>query len=264
LTTTTLRDRLDGGTPLIGAWLQMTNPLAAEIIGRAGYDWVGLDTQHGIIGYEGMVSMLQALAVSGAPAVVRVSSNAPGEIMRALDAGAQGIIVPNIDTADDARRAVAACRYAPLGGRSWGPTRASLGVAQFTPAYGNEQVVCIVQLESVRAIENLDEILAVPGVDVVYIGPNDLAITAGIAPNLRVEDPEHRRLVTSIIDGCRRSSKVVGTHAPSPNDVGAWLEQGYGMLAVYLDLFALRQGVESALAGSRAAVDNALAATAAR
>jgi 4-hydroxy-2-oxoheptanedioate aldolase len=120
MTTRSLRAALSTCEPLFGAWLQMPNPIAAEAVGHLGFDWVGIDTQHGLIGYETMLSMLQAIAVSGTPAVVRVSGNIPGEIGRALDSGAQGIIVPLIETPEAAAQAADACRAATAAGARCG------------------------------------------------------------------------------------------------------------------------------------------------
>lgn len=242
-----LHDALRVGQPLLGAWLQTDSRLGAEIAGRSGYDWVGIDTQHGIISYDGMIQMLQAIGVSGTPVIVRVSANDSGEIARALDAGADGVIVPLVEDADGARTAVGACRYAPEGTRSWGPTRAALGVSGFTPKYGNDHAVCIVQLESTRAVDNLTEILEVPGVDAIYIGPNDLAISAGLAPDLTVQNPEHRRLVDVIVTGAKQHSIATGTHVPTPAHAGEWSSQGFSLLAVYLELPTLVHAARNAL-----------------
>ena len=136
--------------------------------------------------------MLQAVAISDTPSVVRVSGNIPGEIGRALDSGAQGVIVPLIETAEEAARAASACRYPPRGTRSWGALRPALENTAYNPAVGDHQALCFAMVETVTGVENIDEIAAVPGVDVVYVGPSDLASSAGLPPQLKLADPKHR------------------------------------------------------------------------
>ena len=251
MTTRSLREALSTGKPLLGAWLQMPNPVAAEAVGYLGFDWVGIDTQHGLIGYETLLSMLQAVAISGTPAVVRVSGNVPGEIGRALDSGAQGIIVPLVETAEAAAQAADACRYPPRGHRSWGALRPALQSVPFTPDIGDEQAVCFAMVETVTGVENIDAIAAVEGVDVVYIGPSDLASSAGLPPMLALKEDSHRELVERIAAACTKAGKWSGIHPPSP-DVGWYRDQGFNLLPVYRDLPALQEGAVASLETARA------------
>jgi len=245
-----LRKALEAGGPLLGAWLQMPNPIAAEAIGHAGFDWVGIDTQHGLIGYEALLGMLQAVAISGTPAVVRVSGNVPGEIGRALDSGAQGIIVPLVETPEAAAQAADACRYPPRGHRSWGALRPMLETVPFSPAIGDEQAVCFAMVETVAGVENIDAIAAVEGVDVVYVGPSDLASSAGLPPMLALKDDRHRQLVERIASACQAAGTWCGIHPPTP-DVAWYVDQGFSLLPVYRDLPALQEGAASSLETGR-------------
>lgn len=251
MTTGSLREALSTGRPLLGAWLQMPNPIAAEAVGHLGFDWIGIDTQHGLIGYETLLSMLQAIAISGTPAVVRVSGNIPGEIGRALDSGAQGIIVPLVETAEAAAEAADACRYPPSGHRSWGALRPALSTVPYSPAIGDEQAVCFAMVETVTGVENIDAIAAVDGVDVVYIGPSDLASSAGLPPMLALKEDSHRQLVERIAAACAKAGKWSGIHPPTP-DVGWYRDQGFNLLPVYRDLPALQEGATAALDTARA------------
>src|SRR5256714_13047251 len=131
---TTLRELWDGGDVTVGGWCAIPSAFPAELMGRCGFDWVCVDTQHGLVGYDQMALMLQALSITGTPAFVRVPWNSPGDIMKALDAGAQGVIAPVVNSAAEARQAVSACRSPPEGFRRWGPMRAALGVAGCAPA----------------------------------------------------------------------------------------------------------------------------------
>lgn len=250
MTTRSLRAALSSGAPLLGAWLQMPNPVAAEAVGHLGFDWVGIDTQHGLIGYETMLWMLQAIAVTGTPAVVRVSGNIPGEIGRALDSGAQGIIVPLIETPEAASQAADACRYPPRGRRSWGALRPALGSVPYSPEIGDEQAVCFAMVETVPGVEQIDAIAAVDGVDVIYIGPSDLASSAGLPPMLALRDPQHRELVERIAQACRDAGKWSGIHPATP-DVGWYVERGFNLLPVYRDLPALQDGAAASLETGR-------------
>jgi 4-hydroxy-2-oxoheptanedioate aldolase len=251
----TLRELWDGGEATIGGWCSIPSPFSAEMMGRSGFDWVCIDTQHGVIGYDQMVPMLQALSITATPAFVRVPWNQPDHIMKALDAGAQGVIVPMVSSEEDAQAAVAAAKYPPMGTRSWGPIRAALDVPDYAPESANRRTIVAVMIETPGGVENLDAILAVPGVDAVYVGPSDLALGHGMTPTLKVSDPEHERLIETIVDGCRRHGTLAGIHCDSVETVRRWHARGYGMFTVGSDAALMRQAaaavVAQAFEGSR-------------
>ena len=161
---------------LFNAWLMMNNPLAVELIGDAGWDCVTIDQQHGAGGNETMLSCLTAAKAAGLPAIVRVANNDPGLVGRALDAGAQGVMCPLIENVAEAEAFVQAVKYPPRGNRSWGPYRAKIGVAgdYFTTA--NRFTIACPQIETKGALDDLDAILGLKGVDMVCFGPNDLSV----------------------------------------------------------------------------------------
>ena len=235
-----LREVWDRGGASLGGWCVIPSPFAAELMGIAGFDWVCLDMQHGLIGYDAMVPMLQALSRTGTPAFVRVPWNQPDHIMKALDAGAQGVVVPMVNSVADARAATGACRYPPQGYRSWGPIRASLEVTGFNPESANREVVCAVMVETASALTDLDSILSVPGIDAVYVGPNDMAVTHGLPPNANPTDPEHRRLISSVREACDRHGIVAGIHCGTWETAAGWREEGFRMLNVASDAVFLR------------------------
>jgi 4-hydroxy-2-oxoheptanedioate aldolase len=247
----TLRELWDSGRASCGGWCVVPSPFSAELMGRCGFDWVCIDTQHGLVGYDQMVPMLQALAITGTPAFVRVRWNEPGEVMKALDAGAQGVIVPMVNSAEEARKVVGAARYPPDGYRSWGPVRASLGVDGYSPESANRRTVVAIMIETRPGLDQIDEILAVPGVDAVYVGPNDLAVTHGIAPSADVEDRAHGELVEAILEACQRRGVVPGIHCGSVATARRWLAAGFRMVNVASDGVFLRQGAAAALKGVR-------------
>jgi 4-hydroxy-2-oxoheptanedioate aldolase len=240
-----LREILNAGQPSIGGWCVMPGSFTAEVMARAGFDWVCIDLQHGLIGYHEMLPMLQAVALAGLPSIVRVPWNEPVSIMKALDAGAGGVIVPMVNSVAEAEAAVGACRYPPDGVRSWGPTRAALGVPDFSPELANRSVVCAVMVETVQALEHLGEIVAVPGVDAVYIGPSDFAISMGFAP--RSDQPEHRRLLETVPEVCREYGVAAGIACGSPELFARWRQAGYTMLSVPSDMVLLRQAAAAML-----------------
>jgi 4-hydroxy-2-oxoheptanedioate aldolase len=245
-----LRELWDGTDATIGGWCSIPSPFSAELMGRCGFDWVCIDTQHGLVGYDQMVPMLQALSITATPAFVRVPWNQPDHIMKALDAGAQGVIVPMVDTEEDARAAVRAAKYPPVGTRSWGPIRAAFDVPGYSPETANRRTVVAVMIETPGGVENLDAILAVPGVDAVYVGPSDLALGHGMTPTLSPTDPEHVKLIETIVDRCRERGIVAGIHCDSVETVRRWHARGYGMFTVGSDAALMRGAATAAVAGA--------------
>jgi 4-hydroxy-2-oxoheptanedioate aldolase len=224
-----LRDRWLAGESTFGAWCTIPSPWTAEIAARSGHDWVCIDTQHGLIGYDAMLPMLQAIAAGGVPSFVRVPWNEPGTIMKALDAGAGGVIVPMVNSAEEATAAVRACRYPPNGFRSLGPIRAQAVDSDW------RLPICVVILETVQAISCVDEILAVPGIDVIFVGPNDLALSAGVESSYEGNDPKHRRLIEKVVRSCRARGVTAGIMCGTPEVAIQWANIGYQMLALASD-----------------------------
>ena len=235
--------------PSIGGWCVIPGSFSAEIVARAGFDWICIDLQHGLIGYQEMLAMLQGVAVVGVPALVRVPWNDPSWIMKALDAGAGGVIVPLVNSPADAAAAVGACRYPPDGYRSWGPARASLGVPDFTPELANRSVVCAVMVETIGALDQLEQIVSVPGVDAIFIGPSDFALSMGLAP--RSDEPEHRRALESVPAVCHRHGVSAGIACGSTELLARWRKAGYTMLAAPSDMVILRKAAAELLEAAR-------------
>lgn len=235
-------------TVTAGGWCTIGNPYAAEIISRAGYDWVCIDAQHGMVDEAGTVGMLQAIAAAGVPALVRVRWNRPEIIGRALDAGAQGVIVPMVNDPESAAAAVRACRYPPEGQRSFGPARAALQAPDFSAAGANNAAICMVMAETVQATAAIDDIAGVPGVDGVFVGPSDLALTEGLPPDLRRAEPEHVRRIERVATACEAAEITAGIFAGAADTAKFWRERGYRMLATHADAMLLRLGAHALLA----------------
>jgi 4-hydroxy-2-oxoheptanedioate aldolase len=227
------------GQPALGGWLTVPSSFSAELFGHAGFDWVCVDMQHGLIDYQVGVTMLQALSTTDVVPIVRVPWNEPGIIMKALDAGAYGVIVPMVNSRAEAEAAVGACRYAPDGYRSHGPVRAAVYSGRDYSSKANEEMLCIVMIETREGVENVEEIVSVPGVDVAYIGPADLSVSMGYPPAPYHEEAEYAGAVQKVVDACRKHRVIAGFHGGNPANARARIEQGFRFVEVCADAEAL-------------------------
>ncbi len=223
------------GRTAFGLWMTVPGSVGAEILAGTEVDYVCVDQQHGVIDYDSMVPMFQAIRAGGTAPITRVLSNDPFLIMKALDAGAWGVIVPMIDDAEAAAGAVAACRYPPRGIRSWGPTRASVALGSRDPEVLGGEVLCLVMIETRKGLENVEEISATPGLDGIYIGPSDLALSLGLSPTLDVTEDAHIEAVNRIGEACRRNGIAAGIHCASGEWARRHAEAGFDMVTVSTD-----------------------------
>ena len=240
-----LRDIWNGGGTAVGAWVLLREPLIAESAARAGYDYVSLDLQHGLLSYADLENMVQAVVAGGSVPLVRTPWLDHWMIGRALDAGAAGVIVPMVNNADDARRVAQACRYAPVGNRSIGPIVASTRESDYA-ATANDRVLCIVMIETKEAVDNIDEILSVPGIDAVYIGPSDLSLSYGLRPSAEQNDPVFIEALKKVHDACVRHGVVPGIHATSAVAFDR-RHLGYRMITVGYDLGPMQSAMAADL-----------------
>jgi 4-hydroxy-2-oxoheptanedioate aldolase len=240
-----LRERWKAGEPTLGAWCTIPSSWTAEVAARSGHDWVCVDTQHGLVGYDVMLPMLQAIAAGGVPSFVRVPWNEPGAIMKALDAGAGGVIVPMVNSVEEARAAVAATHYPPDGIRSMGPVRAR----EVDPDW--RRPITVVMIETVQAVARAHEILATPGVDAVFVGPNDLAVSAGLESSYEGRHPEHRRLIEAIAKAAHDAGVAAGIMCGTPEVARQWHELGFVMLGMQSDTRLLSAASEQLVADAR-------------
>jgi 4-hydroxy-2-oxoheptanedioate aldolase len=239
MTVDALREAWQRGEPTFGAWATIGNEHSLEILSRACFDWIGLDLQHGLIDAAQVPSLVRTLNITGTPSLVRVAYNGPDQIMRVLDAGADGVIVPAVSSPDEARTAAFACRYPPAGTRSWGPARPSLIVERYHAAAGNERVVCAVMAETVAAIDVIDEITAVPGVDAVFVGPVDLGFSYGRDGTKR-DDGFLAEKIEIVRASCERARVVPGIFAGSARAGLKWADKGFKLVAMASDAALLR------------------------
>lgn len=248
LTRAGLRDR----QPMLGALATVSDPLTAEVLGRSGFDWIGVDLQHGALGEEASFSVVQALYGSGTPALVRVRWNEPAAIMRALDFGAAGVIVPMIESADQAAEAVAACRYPPSGVRSWGPVRARYLTNPYTAAEANSRVVCAVMVETAAGLDALDAITHVDGVDAVFVGPSDLALSLGHPPSLDNPADEVVDAIVAVAAACAETGISAGIFTSSSSQAIDWIAKGFNLISVHSDRLLMEERARQLLREIRA------------
>jgi 4-hydroxy-2-oxoheptanedioate aldolase len=250
---TSLRQRWSEGATTLGAWMALREPLLAEVAGLAGFDYVVIDMQHGLAGDAEAIAMVSALARTPAVPLVRVPSNEPGVIGRVLDAGALGVIVPLVNTADEAERAVAACRFPPVGVRSSGPLVPRVRHGLGYQAEINDVVSCILMIETREAVENVEEILAVAGIDAVYIGPNDLSLSYGLSPSVDNEGDPFNSALARVVASCATHGIVPGIHA-NASLAAKRHAAGFRMITVGFDAAPAIAGLHADVAAARAAV----------
>ncbi len=215
------------GKQTLGVWLHLANALTAEALAHLGFDWVCVDLQHGLLDYTDLRTLLPAISGASATPIVRVPWNEPYEIMKALDAGAYGVIVPMVNSKAEAEQAVAACRYPPAGNRSFGPIRAALYGGPGYATEANAEIACIAMIETAEGLRNLDAILGVPGLDGIYIGPADLALALGLPAQGDTDAPVHAEAVKNIRAACERHGVPIGIHTSSVEYARRYLAQGF-------------------------------------
>jgi 4-hydroxy-2-oxoheptanedioate aldolase len=228
------------GRTAFGLWMTVPGSIGAEILAGAGVDYVCVDQQHGVIDYDSMVPMLQAIRAEGTTPITRVLSHDPFLIMKALDTGAWGVIVPMVDDADEAARAVAACRYPPQGIRSYGPVRASAVIDSKDPKVLAEEALCLVMVETRKGFENVEEIATTPGLDGIYIGPSDLALSLGLPPTLDIREDAHEEAVRRIRETCHRNGIAAGIQCASGEWARRHVEAGFDLVTVATDAALLK------------------------
>ena len=246
-----LRELWADQQPTFGAWLSIASTASAEATARVGFDYVCADNQHGAMDYQATVGIVQGVLLGGSRPIARVPWNEPGIIGKMLDAGAEGVVVPMVNTVAEAEAVVRACRYPPLGARSYGPVLAGIRSGEYA-AGANANVAVIPMIETVQALQNIDDILAVPGVDAIYVGPADLSLSLGLAPGNNDDRAEFTEALLTITAACRRAGVVPGIHA-SGALAERRLQQGFQMITTSADLLAMRTRMGEELAQARGA-----------
>jgi 4-hydroxy-2-oxoheptanedioate aldolase len=236
------------GEPAFGYALELGSPVAAEVLAESGVDFLMVDTQHGSYNNpESTAFSFMAISTGPATPMARVATNNYTQIGRLLDEGALGIIVPMVDTPEQARAAADACRYPPAGARSWGWGRAVRHNPDYTTTVNDEMFVAV-QIESAQAVENAEAIMATPGVDGCWIGPGDLALSLGIHPSVSYGDERHEAAIARVLEACRNTGKIPGFAAFTPQEAKKRAEQGFLFLTAGTDLLFMQEGVRNGVA----------------
>ena len=242
------------GKPAINGWLSTSSAFIAEVMAAQGYDSLTIDIQHGFVGYDSARPMLQAMRASGVTPMVRVPWLDPGDIMKALDAGAYGIICPMVNNREEAARFVSYLRYPPQGLRSFGPTRVVFSAGADYGQHANDEVLGFAMIETAEAMAHLDEIFTTPGLDGVYVGPADL--TLGLtgrkyATGFDREEPEMVEAIRRIVTSAHAAGIKAGLHCGTPAYAAKAIGWGYDLVTISNDVRLLAGAAQASVAATR-------------
>lgn len=253
----TLKRRLAAGETVFGSWLSLPDAVAAESMAVLGWDWLLVDMEHGPAALTEAAEMLAALRTTDVTAIVRPAWNASSAIQPALDLGFAGMVVPVVNTADDARKVVSDARFPPLGERSRGGVRTNLAFRTDAMTYferANDEILVLVQIETAEAVENLAAILAVEGIDGIFVGPNDLAASTGKRWPDAWSDEPYMALIRRVIGVTRSAGKYAGFLARDPAMAKEVVELGYRFVGISGDVSFMTAAAKRALDEARAAI----------
>jgi len=236
----------------VNGWLGIPNGFSAETMAHQGWDTLTIDVQHGLIDYQAMVGMLQAISTTPTVPVVRVPWLEPGILMKALDAGAYAVICPMVNTREDAQKLVAYTTYAPGGTRSFGPIRGLLYGGADYREHADTTIVRFAMIESATALDNLDEILSVEGLDAVYIGPADLSIALGCKPTFDDVEPPVAQAIDHILERAKAHGVVAGVHNGTPEYALERIAKGFRFVTISSDARLMAAGAQQVMAKMRA------------
>lgn len=248
-----VRKRLRAGEASLGSWLSIPSAISARLMGQIGFDWLTVDMEHQPIGIETAAAMFAAIANTGTAPLARVPWNTAENIKRVLDCGAWGIVVPMVNTRAEAEAAVAAAKYPPQGIRSVGGALHALNFGTDGPTYfrrANEEILVVLQAESPEGVENADAILSVPGVDAVFIGPNDLLSQMGRTPAMESDEPEFVDALKHIVTTARKYGVAPGMHTSDQEAASRRIREGFQFVAVASDARFMLAEARSQLQGS--------------
>jgi len=240
-----IQEAFAAGRPSYGIWAAGPSPLSAETLGRSGLDWVLLDMQHGAVSATDLLPLLQAIELGGSSALVRVARNDPALIMRALDLGAIGVVVPMVSTADQAQAAADATRYPPHGTRSFGPVRRFYGLDA-----AMSSTTCLVMIETAEALDNLEAIAATPGVDGLFVGPVDLGLALGVGLQMGSSEVV-AEAVQRVVEVAEAHGLIAGVAGLSRQHAESLLAAGARLVTVGSDVGHLAAGLAADVSETR-------------
>lgn len=231
--TNPVTDKLRSGQPAVGSWLSLCSPVAAENMAHIGWDWLVVDVEHSHVGFETMVNCFRAIQLGGAVPMARMPWNNTVWIQRTLDAGALGLVVPMVNSADEAAKVVSNMRYATKGQRSWGGSRVAAYIDGDYRTWTEDNLAVLVMIETVQAVENAEAILSVEGVSGCFIGPADLALS--MEAQETGPGTEHEAAIQEVLKIAKKVGKAPGKHCASAEEVSLRIAQGFQFLALSSD-----------------------------
>lgn len=242
------KEKLRKGEVTIGTWMAISDSLSAEVLANLGFDWLTVDMEHNPFDFGDLKAILQAISTTNVTPFVRVPWNDPAIIKRVLDTAAYGVVVPNVKTGEEAKRAVAACRYPPVGMRGVGGTRTRLYGGPDYYQKANEEISVHLMIEDVQAIKNAEEIISTPGVDAIFIGPNDLAFSMGIPGGYDNKHPDHIAACKHVLATCKKYNVPCGIHVSGWEEANRRIVEGYTWLPIVNDVRFMQAAASEALA----------------
>jgi 4-hydroxy-2-oxoheptanedioate aldolase len=247
-----VKQALKAGQPSVGTWLSLGSITAARFLARTGFAWLTVDVEHSLVDWETATHMFAAIADAGGVALARVPANRHDHIKRVLDNGAHGVVVPMVNSRDEALAAISACKYPPAGTRSVGGSVHALNfhaTAADYFAHADDEVLVVLQCEHIHAVEDADAIFSVPGIDAVFVGPNDLAASMRSPDGKPPSGEATARAMQHILATCRKHGVPAGLHTFSAEEARRRIEEGWQFIAVNSELRMMMDGVNSVLSG---------------
>jgi 4-hydroxy-2-oxoheptanedioate aldolase len=243
---------LKAGQPAIGTWLSLGSIVAARFMARAGFAWLTVDVEHSLVDWETACHMFASIADAGCVALARVPGNRHDHIKRVLDNGAMGVVVPMVNSRAEAEAAVAACLYPPVGNRSVGGSVHALNFGTSAPdyyAHANDELLIALQCEHIQAVENADSIFSVPGIDTIFVGPNDLAASMRSKDGKPPSAEATKEAIKHILDTCRKHKVAPGYHAANLEEARQKIDEGWQFVAVSSELRMMLNGASAIVGG---------------
>jgi len=236
---------LKEGKPAIGTWLSLGSITAARFMARAGFAWLTVDLEHSLVDWETATHMFASIADAGCTALARVPANRHDHIKRVLDNGAHGIVVPMVNSREEAEHAVAACLYPPRGNRSVGGSVHALNFGTSAVDYYNhvdDELLIVLQCEHIQAVENADRIFSVPGIDAIFVGPNDLAASMKSKDGKPASGEATNQALKHVLETCKKHKVAAGYHCSTPEEVQMRINDGWQFLAIGSELKMMLTG----------------------
>jgi 4-hydroxy-2-oxoheptanedioate aldolase len=240
-----VKQLLKAGKPAVGTWLSLGSITAARFMARAGFDWLTTDIEHSLVDWETATHMFASIADAGCTALARVPANRHDHIKRVLDNGAHGVVVPMVNSRQEAEHAVAAMLYPPAGNRSVGGGVHALNFGTSANDYyenANKELLVVIQCEHIQAVENADAIFSVPGIDAIFVGPNDLAASMRSKDNKPPSGKATKEAMDHILATCKKHGVAAGLHTFSADEANARIEEGWQFIAITSELKMMLNG----------------------